>query len=342
MRILITGATGLLGNNLVRALLKQGHHVVATMRHSSNRAALDGLEVEPVHVDLNQTSDVSEILDGIDVVIHAAAMIQIGWTKLDACRRVNVEATANIAAAARRKNIRMIYVSTVDALGATTKNEIGNETKLDPPKPACSYVVTKREAETAVILEVAKGLDAVIVNPGFMVGPYDWKPSSGEMMLLIANNFIFFVPAGGCSVVDVRDVVDGIISAIEHGRTGERYILGGENMTYFELWTLMARIMNRGGPKRALRNWLAYTVGKVGDLATKLVGRELQVNSAAVQLGQMHHYYSSDKAKTELGYQIGSIEDALRDAWDWFKLNGYAGKKFDVQRPEVGKLKTDT
>jgi dihydroflavonol-4-reductase len=334
MRILITGATGLLGNNLVRALLKQGHQVVATMRHSSNRAALDGLDVELIHVDLNQQSDVARALEGVDVVVHAAAMIQIGWTKLDASRKVNVEATANIAQAARRKNIRMIHVSTVDALGAATQNSIGDETKLDPPKPACSYVVTKREAETAIILEVANGLDAVIVNPGFIVGPYDWKPSSGEMMLLIANHFIFFVPAGGCSVVDVRDVADGIISAIQHGRTGERYILGGENMTYFELWTMMAQVMDRGGPKRAIRNWLAYSIGKVGDLITKYFDRELPINSAAIQLSQMHHYYSSDKAKSELGYQIGSVEDALSDAWDWFKLNGYAGKKFEGQKTE--------
>ena len=323
MRILITGGTGFLGNNVVRALLKQGHDVVATVRHSSNRATLSGLAVETLDLNLNDASAIALALEGIDVVIHSAAMIQVGWTKLEASRKVNVEATARIAEAARRKNIRMIYVSTVDALGAGSETEFGDETKLDPPKPACSYVVSKREAETAFILEVANGLDGVIVNPGFMVGPYDWKPSSGEMMLFIAKNFIFFAPAGGCSVVDVRDVADGVVSSIEHGRTGERYILGGQNMSYFDLWALMAEVMDRGGPKRKLRNWTASLAGKCGDIVGKLMKKETQLNSAATTMGQMFHYYSSDKAKRELGYEFGSVEDALRDAWDWFKLNGY-------------------
>jgi dihydroflavonol-4-reductase len=326
MRILVTGATGFLGNNLVRALLQQGHEVVVTLRSSSNRKSLDGLPVEAMDVDLNKTSDIAMALTGVDVVIHAAALIQIGWTKLEASRRTNVEATAKIAEVARRKSVRMIYVSTVDALGATTEHEIGDETKLDPPNLGATYVVTKREAESAVILEIANGLDAVIVNPGFMVGPYDWKPSSGEMMLAIAHQLIYFAPAGGCSVVDVRDVADGIISAVEHGRTGQRYILGGENMTYFDLWTLMARVMNRRAPKRKLGNWLAGAAGKVGDALGRILPHEPQVNSAATRMAQDFHWYSSEKAKRELGYRIGSVEDALRDAWDWFQLHGYVKK----------------
>lgn len=323
MRILITGSTGFLGNNLARTLVEQGHEIVVTLRHASNRAALAGLKYESVLVDLNEPSDVSMALSGVDVVIHSAAMIHIGWTKLSSSRKVNVEATARIAEAARRKNIRMIHVSSVDALGAASETEPGIESKLNPPKPACSYVVTKRESETAVILEVSNGLDAVIVNPGFMVGPYDWKPSSGEMMLAIAKQPVPFAPAGGCCVADVRDVADGIISAIEHGQTGQRYILGGVNMSYLDLWTLMAKVMDRRAPRRKLPNWLATTIGKSCDLAGRLARSEPQLNSATTQMGQMFHYYGSEKAQRELGYKIGNVEDALRDAWDWFKLHGY-------------------
>ncbi|MFK7767990.1 MAG: NAD-dependent epimerase/dehydratase family protein [Mariniblastus sp.] len=326
MRILITGATGFLGNNLVRALLKQNHDVVAAIRHSSDLKALDGLEIETVHVNLNDASEVAMVLSDVDVVIHSAAMIQVGWTKLAASRKINVEATAIIAEASRRKKVRMIHVSSVDALGMGSEREIVDETKLDPPKPACSYVVSKREAESAVILEVANGLDAVIVNPGFMVGPHDWKPSSGEMMLTLYKSFIFFAPAGGCSVVDVRDVADGIISAIENGRQGERYILGGENMTYFDLWTMMAAVMDSRKPKKVLPDWIANAAGKTGDLMSRFLSSEPTVNSAATQMGQMFHYYSSEKAKQDLGYKIGSVEDGIRDAWDWFVLNGYTKK----------------
>jgi len=247
MRILITGATGFLGNNLVRALLADGHEVAVTMRKSSDRKPLDGLSVEIIDIDFNKPADIAMALTDVEVVVHSAAMIQIGWTKLEESRQFNVEVTSSIAQAARRKNCRMIYISSVDSLGVGTETEIGDEEMLDPPKPPCSYVVSKRESESALILEIAKGLDAVIINPGFMVGPYDWKPSSGAMMMAVATTFTPFAPAGGCSVADVRDVADGIISAIKHGRTGERYILGGQNMRYFDLWNMMARVCEAKG-----------------------------------------------------------------------------------------------
>lgn len=324
MRILITGATGFLGNNLVRTLLADGHEVAVTMRQSSNRKPLDGLPVEILNIDFDNASDIAMALTDVEVVVHAAAVIQIGWTKLEESRKFNVEVTSQIAQAARRKNCRMIYVSSVDALGAATEQEIGDEEKLDPPQPPCSYVVSKRESESAFFLEVAKGLDGLIVNPGFMVGPYDWKPSSGAMMLAVATTFTPLAPAGGCSVADVRDVAEGIVSAIKHGQSGQRYILGGENMSYLELWTMMARVCKSKGPRNQLPDWLARLAGKAGDFWTSVSGNEPQVNSAATQMGQMFHYYSSDKAKLELGYRVGSIEDALHDAWDWFLANGYA------------------
>ncbi|MDG2011984.1 MAG: NAD-dependent epimerase/dehydratase family protein [Pirellulaceae bacterium] len=326
MRILVTGATGFLGNNVVRALLAEKHEVAVALRQSSNRKALDGLNVEFITVDLNSPNDVAMALAGCDCVVHSAALIQLGWTKLAESRKTNVEATATIAQAARRKNIRMVHVSSVDALGVSSQDRPGTEEELNPPNPPCSYVVSKREAETAVIVEVANGLDAVIVNPGFMIGPYDWKPSSGVMMLTVAKSLIHFAPAGGCSVVDVRDVADGIISAIKHGQTGERYILGGRNLTYFDFWTMIAKVTNTRAPKKVLPDWIAKTAGRAGDVWTRLSGNEPDINSAATQMGQMFHFYNSDKAEKYLGYQIGNIEDALKDAWDWFILHGYAKK----------------
>lgn len=323
MRILLTGATGFLGNNIARSLVKQGHSIVVTLRHSSNQRTLDGIPHEPVIVDFESPADLSIAFENIDAVIHSAALIQIGWTKLALSRKINVEATSRIAEAARRRNIRMVHISTIDALGMTTETELGTETHLNPPKPGCSYVISKREAETAVILEVANGLDAVIVNPGFMVGPYDWRPSSGEMMLTLKKQFMPLAPAGGCCVADVRDVADGVISAMEHGKTGERYILGGINMSYQELFHQMASVMQCRSPKAKLPNWLASLVGKSGDLIGKIQGREPAINSAATKMGQLFHYCDSEKAKQELGYQIGSVEDGLKDAWDWFQANGY-------------------
>lgn len=327
MRVLVTGATGFLGNNICRMLIDQGHQPVAAVRPVSDLKPLDGLDVERVIVDYGSTEDLALALEKIDVVVHSAAMIHIGWSKLDQSRQVNVDNTVRLARAARRKGVRMIFVSSVDTLGLATKTEIGNEETLDPPKPGNNYVVSKREAETEFLLEVTHGLDGVIVNPGFMVGPYDWRPSSGEMMINVYKNFIFFVPGGGCSVVDVRDVAAGILSAIENGRAGHRYILAGENLSYYDLWARMASVMNCGGPKRSLRNWFAATIGGVADLFGKIRGKEPLVNSASIQMGQLFHFYSSDKAIRELGYQVNSIDDALADAFDWFAANGYLQKK---------------
>ena len=324
MRILLTGATGFLGNNIARALVEQGHSIVVTLRHSSNRRSLDNIPHEPVNFDFESPEDLSIAFENVDAVIHSAALIQIGWSKLALSRKINVEATSRIAEAARRRNIRMVHISTIDALGMTTESQLGTEAHLNPPKPGCSYVISKREAETAVILEVANGLDAVIVNPGYMVGPYDWRPSSGEIMLTLKKQFMPLAPAGGCCVADVRDVAEGVISAMKHGNTGERYILGGVNMSYLELFQQMASVIQCRSPKVKLPNWLASAVGKSGDLIGKIQGREPAINSAATGMGQLFHYCDSEKAKRELGYQIGSVQDGLQDAWEWFQANGYA------------------
>lgn len=323
MHVLLTGATGFLGNNILRALLAAGHQVTATVRHTSDLRPFDGLECEKVTCDLAQPSDIGSIVSSADLLIHSAAMIQIGWSKKEASQKVNVQATKVLAEAARRHDTRMIHVSSVDALAVGTTDRPATEEDVSPAKSQCSYVVSKRAAEEVFLDSVAAGLDGVIVNPGFMVGPWDWKPSSGEMMMAIAKGPVPFAPAGGCSVVDVRDVADGIMYAISRGKSGERYILGGNNMSYLELWQMMAGVIGKNGPTRKLPNFLAGIAGRFGDLASKFLKNETQVNSAATAMGQMLHWYDSGKAIGELSYSIGSVEDALNDAWDWFKRYEY-------------------
>ena len=262
MRILITGATGFLGNNIIRGLLEDGHEIIAAIRVSSDPRPLASLKVETTNLDLRDSSQINLVVDAVDLVIHTAAMIHIGWKKLDTSRAVNVESTRILAEACRRKNVRLIYVSTVDTLAVSDGDAPRTEENVDPIKLGSAYITSKREAERVVLDEVQNGLDGVIVNPGFMIGPWDWKPSSGKMMFMLANMpVLFFVPAGGCSVVDVRDVAEGIISAASHGRTGERYILGGQNMSYLELWQLMAKIIERRPPVRKMSNLMANSVG---------------------------------------------------------------------------------
>lgn len=324
MKILVTGATGFLGNNLVRALLRDQHEITASVRQASDPRPLTGLELDRLSLDLSDSVAVNSAVNQADLVIHAAAMVHIGWTKLDSSRQVNVGSTKLLAEAARRHKIRMIHVSSVDTLASADGNSLVDETQTEPAKPACAYVVSKRESELAVLEEVERGLDAVIVNPGFMIGPWDWKPSSGKMMLSLKKiPFLYFAPGGGCTVVDVRDVAEGIVSAIKHGRTGEKYILGGKNVSYLELWQMMAKAMKKRPPVRGMSNRLAGLVGRCGDFASRFARQELEVNSASVELGQLFHWYTSQKAETELGYRIGDVENAIKDAWDWFERYKY-------------------
>ncbi len=333
MKILLTGATGFLGNNILRLLAGAGHDVTILTRHTSDPRPTDGLQVEKIFADLREPGEIGLALEGIDAVIHSAALIQVGWSKLESSLAVNVSATRELAQAARRKSIRMVYISTVDTLRTALSIDEpldeaaaidGGDAHAPIHNPPCSYVVSKTRAEKAFRDEIKLGLNGLVVQPGFMVGPWDWKPSSGKMILAVAKQFTPFAPAGGCSVVDVRDVADGVYLALKKGLASENYILAGENMSYLDLWKLIARVSGGRAPRRTLPDWLAMFAGKAGDAASRLFsGSERQVNSAATAMGQLNHYYTSDKAREQLGYRTGSVEDALVDAWEWFKNYGY-------------------
>ncbi|MFN6108988.1 MAG: NAD-dependent epimerase/dehydratase family protein [Planctomycetota bacterium] len=327
MRVLLTGATGFLGNNLLRLLVAEGHEVQLTLRPGAGGRALAGLKFDPVPGDLTNVERLLAESSDFDVLIHAAAMIQIGWSRLVESRQVNVTATERLAEFCRLKKRRMIHVSTVDTLAHAPDGRPRTESDREPGKPPISYVQSKREAEQKMLEQIEQGLDGIIIHPGFMLGPWDWKPSSGAMLLAIAGGPTPLAPAGGCSAVDVRDVADGILKAVDRGRRGERYILGGENLSYLELWQKMARAVGkRNGPRAKLPNWLAGIAGRVGDLAGKWMRQEPQVNSGATAMGQLQHFYSSEKAISQLGYRIGSLDDAIDDEWQFLVEYGYVRK----------------
>lgn len=318
MKYVVTGATGFLGNNIVRMLLAQGHEVTCILRQSQPTPALAGLQVQPVYADLRDAGTLSRQLGDFDQLIHSAALIQLGWSQLSESRQVNVAGTQTLVELCWSRRKRLIHISTVDTLAHAAQGVPIREGQRQPANPNCSYVQSKREAEQAVNDRVAQGLDAVIVHPGFMVGPYDWKPSSGQMMLSVAQGLGVLAPGGGCSIVDVRDVAAGVVAAGTRGLSGESYILAGENISYFQLWQEMALIAKVRGPRGRLPNWLASAVGTGGDLVAKFRRREPLINSANTAMGQLFHYYSSEKAQSQLDYRIHSWQQAIRDAWAWF------------------------
>ncbi len=326
--VLVTGATGLVGNNVVRELLNRGRSVRVLVRASSPHGgrALADLPITRVVGSLGDERAVQRAADGVSAVIHAAAFVHCGWWHSEEMRRVNVDGTRLVARAARRAGARLVHVSSVDALGLRKDGLPADEETPPQGMPPFPYVVTKREAERAVLDAVAGGLDAVIVNPVYMLGPWDWKPSSGRMILeVVVNGKGVFAPPGSNDFVDVRDVADGILASLDRGRCGRRYILGGHPLSYSDAWCTFARVAGTRPPLgRAPRGAVRFA-GRIGDLVGLITRDEKPLNSAATATAVLAHNFSCRRAERELGYRYRPFEETVRDAWNWFVEHGYTG-----------------
>jgi dihydroflavonol-4-reductase len=323
MKYLVTGATGLVGNNIIRQLLGAGEDVRVLMRPSSDLRGLEGLQVERATGDVRDATSVITACQGVQRVIHAAGFVHLGWSQLELHRQINVEGTRNVAIAAREAGIRMVHISGINALGLGRLNNPADEESGLPGIVEIPYVITKRESERVVLDEVARGLDARIVNPGCMFGPWDWKPSSGRMLLAVAK-FAPIYPTGAVTFCDVRDVAAGTLAAADLGRTGRRYVLGGHNLTYKAAWRQMARLGGKLSPIMPMGPIFRAIAGPVLNAWTWLTGHESEMNSAVLKLGRQQHCFSSRRAETELGYKFRPFAETLSDTWDWFRQRGYA------------------
>ncbi len=213
--MLVTGATGLVGNNVVRRLAEQDFAVRALVRSLDNTRPFEGLPVELRLGNVLDLPSVREACQGVAAVVHAAGVVRIGWTSAGGMSEINVRGTGNVALAAREVGARLVHVSSVNSL-AVLDHPAAAATETTPwtgKEVPCDYVRTKRGADEQVAEQIALGLDAVCVHPGFMLGPWDWKPSSGRMLLAVATKSPPLAPSGGVSVCDVRDVAEVVVRA---------------------------------------------------------------------------------------------------------------------------------
>ncbi len=330
----ITGASGLLGGNLLLMLADQGVDVRALYRSEQSIAHLKEAlgervsRVTWVKGDLDSVDSLTAAFEGAEVAFHLAAMVSILPKVTPALVRANVEGTANVLEACRRAKVpRLVYTSSSVCVGLAapggpdaTESAPWNfaEERLDD-----GYCVTKKQAEELVLAAVRDGLDAVIVNPGFMFGPMDTRPSSGKLIADVANGKVPGVTPGVNSFVDVRDVARGMIAAWRKGRTGERYLLGGHNLSYRELIPLIATRAGVKPPTWNVPRFAAALLGAFGDLQAAVTGKEPLLTSAAVRWSFCDRFrVDSSKAKVELGYTISPIETAIDDALAYFRTRG--------------------
>lgn len=313
----VTGGTGLLGNNLVRTLVARGASVKVLVRRPP-RPEFAGLDVEAVEGDLDDPAALARLCADVDCVVHSAAAVDIRYGDRASFEAVNVGGTARLLAALPA-GVRLVHVSTVDALGMRSRAHPADEDCAPAPhEGGVPYVDTKRAADRRVLDSAA---DAVIVYPTYMLGPWDWRPSSGKMILEIASGKGTLAPAGGNNFVDVRDVVEALLVAAGRPRGG-RWILGNENLSYREIWSLMAEVTGARPPMGELPRWAGSVAAGALDVARGVGLREGTINAAAVRMSFLPHYFSAERARRELGMAATPVRDAIAAAWAWFGEHG--------------------
>ncbi len=326
MRVTITGATGLLGSNLAFLLAERGHSVRCIRRATSQVSHLDGVPIQWVAADLGEPESLVRAFEDADAVFHCAAEIEVVAAVTPRMQAVNVEGTRHVLDAVRTCGVkRLIHCSSTTAIGISTDGRPIDETHpwnladfgLDD-----GYATTKRQSQEMVLAAAAEDVDAVVVCPAFMFGPFDSRPSSGLMILSVVRGQVPGYTPGLNNFVDVRDVARGMIAAWEKGGRGEVYILGCENMGYREIMELIAREALVSPPRFSMPRALATVAGWLGDLQELLSGKEALINSMRVRWGYCEGYVvSSDKARRELGYAPGPVDVAVRDALTWFRVH---------------------
>jgi dihydroflavonol-4-reductase len=322
----VTGATGFVGSAVARALLAAGFGVRALSRRQSAKANLDGLGVELVEGDMRDPAAVDAGVKGARYVFHVAADYRLWAPDPDEILRANVEGTRVVMEAAATAGVeRIVYTSSVATLKPRDDGEPADETRpLTESEVIGAYKKSKVAAERLVEAMVNDGLPAVIVNPSAPIGPRDRRPTpTGRLIVEAASGRIPAFVDTGLNVVHVDDVATGHLLALRKGRVGERYILGGENMTLAELLARIARLTGRTPPRISLPRWPIYPIAYAVEAMARRTKREPFVTVDGLRLSEYLMYFTSAKAERELGYRPRPAKEAIRDAIDWFRAAGY-------------------
>ena len=324
-RVAITGASGLLGGNLAAELIGAGHSVVATRRAGTRAEHLADLAIEWHDAELRDPATLARAFGGCDAVFHCAAAVTIKRAVTAEMKETNVAGTQHVIDACVAAHVRrLVHTSSSVAIGLSTDGRPCDETatwNFDREGLLDAYAITKHQAEQ-LVHAARDRIDAVVVNPTYMFGPRDARPSSGKLLIDVARRRLPGSTPGFNNFVDARDVARGMIAAWQRGRRGERYILGGHDMTYRQLFELAAKIAGVKPPRLPAPRAVAWLLGKWGD-RVEARGGDPVVNSTQVRYAYTDRFrFTSAKAERELAYTFGPIETAIADALGWFRARG--------------------
>ena len=324
--VLLTGANGFLGGHLCRELLNRGYAVRAFVRPDSGQQTLKGLPLDIWTGDLRDAHNVRAAVYGCDYVIHAGASTQVNPARSQDVLDTNVSGTETVITAAVQADVeRLVYVGTANVFGYGSKDQPGNEQLPYAGKRyGLDYMDSKRLATDMVLQSVRdERLPAVLVHPTFMVGPLDYKISSNALLLALYRQQLAGIPMGGKNYVHVANVATATVNALTMGRVGQSYILGNENLSYREAFSLMADIMHVPAPTLTVPSYLASLIGWLSDWKARFSGHPAQLNSAMTAVANDGHYFTTDKAISELHLPQTPVKTAIQEAFDWFCHQGY-------------------
>jgi dihydroflavonol-4-reductase len=330
----VTGASGFVGANLVRALLGRGWRVRALVRGAA--PSLDGLDVELIRGDVFRP-DLAAMMRGCDAVFHLAAAYSLWHRDRETVLRANVAGTRSVLSAARAAGVpRTVHTSSVAAIGVRPDGAQADEAYQSPLNDLVgTYKRSKYLAEREARAAFEAGQDVVIVNPTTPVGPWDAKPTpTGEIIVRFLRGRMPAYVDTGLNLIDVRDVAAGHVLAFERGASGERYILGNENLTLRDLLGRLAAVSGRRAPRIRLPRVVPLVYAALGEHVLARFGVTPDVSLESVRMAKQRMYYTAEKAVHELGLPQSAVTAALADAVTWYRDHGYITR--DSSSPEDG------
>lgn len=325
--ILVTGASGFVGSAVVRHLLQAGHQVRVLVRPTSARINFAGLPVETMEGDLRDPDALARAVAGVQFVFHVAADYRLWARNPQDIVRTNVEGTRNVMNAALIARVeRIVYTSSVATLKSRLDGKASDETfRLNPESAVGAYKYSKVVAERMVDAMVAEhNLPAVIVNPSTPIGPRDLRPTpTGRIIIEAAAGRMPAYVDTGLNLVNVDDVAAGHLAALEKGRQGERYILGGQDVLLGDMLREIARQVGRAPPRLRLPRRLIFPIAYGAEAIAYFSGREPFVTTTGLRLAKDHMFFTSAKAERELGYRARPHNEAIAEAIAWFRQHNY-------------------
>ena len=324
MNIVVTGATGHIGNVLVRELLAKGENVRALVPPFENDLPIRGLNVDVMAGDVCDAASLNSAFQGADAVYHLAGIIAIIPGKDELLRRVNVEGTRNVVDACLAAGVgRLVYTSSIHAIQEPPEGITINETfPVDPDNVIGPYARSKAQATLEVRKGMERGLNAVIVHPTGVIGPFDFRISEmGQLVLDFIRGKLKAYLDGAYDFADVRDVAHGMTLACSKGRSGESYILSGERVSIKQIMDVLEETSGIKAPRFKVPAWLAHTAGKLAPVYYRIARTKPLFTDYSVDVLRSNSRVTSEKARVELGYKPRSVQESICDSVAWFMQN---------------------